>query len=105
MNTLEYVTPIRRFADPRPTKAMAAIMLACWLVPLGCGLAALLGYWLSGYDIFAVMGALTFLGGGVAALVGLILAALTFSFSGRIEPQIRFRVRRRASRALVGILL
>ena len=105
MTTLDYVTPKTQSANPGPAKAMVAIAWACWLVPLGCGLFALAGFAASGFGFFLGLGVLTLMAGGVAALAGLILSVLTYSFSARVEPETRSRLRGRASVALVGILV
>ncbi len=105
MTTLDYITPNSHPANPAHAKRMVAVAWACWLVPLGLGMVAMVGYGLTRRDAFAGLGALALMGGTVAALGGLILMVLTYSFTARVEPEIRSRLRSRASVALVGILL
>jgi hypothetical protein len=59
-----------------PTRALHLVALFCGIVPMTVGMLLLLGFWLTRWNAFAVVGFATLLAGSLCFLIGLTCLAI-----------------------------
>ena len=95
---LSYDTPLQ----PKPTRALYMIALACGLLPLGVGTIML--FLLIRSPILAAFGFLTILGGTCLAVVGFACAAVYLFQAKHAAPEEADRARRDAHKVFALII-
>jgi hypothetical protein len=97
---LSYDTPLQ----PKPTRALYTIALACGLLPLGVGTIIFLLFLLIRSPILAAFGFLTILGGTCLAVVGFACAAVYLFQAKHAAPEEADRARRDAHKVFALII-